>query len=227
MKLARPRQSQTLLADPGEPYVTSWALSWGNRGSRFVRRQWRKLSSVRPGCWLISIRLCWVQASRPHQCHPDIHRPEELKNWDSGGVPRVEAMRAMLSGLTSLCQEGHFQGAVQEALEAPGALWTCGSRKVARKGSTAGRGQGGQPGPASSSAWSATITSSTILVSVTIPPPLWTEEGASGTPTSHHRSRPPGQAVSTPTLCGQSEESEESIYRGPLRAWGRGLDQVD
>ena len=40
MKLARPRQSKTLLADPGGvSYVTSWALSWGNRGSRFVRRQ--------------------------------------------------------------------------------------------------------------------------------------------------------------------------------------------
>lgn len=46
-------------------YVTSWALSWGSRGSKSTRRQRRKLSSVRPGSWLISTRSRWVQASRP------------------------------------------------------------------------------------------------------------------------------------------------------------------
>lgn len=84
MKLARPRQSQTLLADPGGlSYVTSWALSWGNRGSRFVRRQWRKLSNVRPGFWLISIRSCWVQASRPTSATRTFIG---LKNWKRTGT---------------------------------------------------------------------------------------------------------------------------------------------
>uniref|UniRef100_A0A8C6F931 Uncharacterized protein n=1 Tax=Monodon monoceros TaxID=40151 RepID=A0A8C6F931_MONMO len=62
---AGPEQSWAPLAEPGGSYVTSWALSWGSRGSRSVRRQRRKLSSVTPGCWLISIRSRWVQASRP------------------------------------------------------------------------------------------------------------------------------------------------------------------
>lgn len=135
MKLARPRQSKTLLADPGGvSYVTSWALSWGNRGSRFVRRQWRKLSNVRPGFWFISIRSCWVQASRPTSATRTFIG---LKNWKRTGT---QERGSQGWGPAGCCQACH------SLCPGGGPLPGCGSVGSGSPGASGPTGQERQPG---------------------------------------------------------------------------------
>lgn len=81
-----------------EVTVTSWALSWGSRGSKSVRRQRRKLSSRTAGLELISIRLCWVHASRPTRA------TRTFKGWKN-----VSSKRAASSVRFSSCwKSGYF-----------------------------------------------------------------------------------------------------------------------
>lgn len=133
-----------------------------------------------------------------HQCHPDIHRPEELKNWDSGeGFPRLGAI-TMLSGLTLTVSRRRATSRVRfRRLWKPRCLWTCGSRKVARKGSTAGRGQGraARGRPAHLGMVSHNHQLNNLGLCHHIPPPLWTR----GRSIRHTHQSPP---AATPTWPG-------------------------